>query len=899
MERGPAERAAFLAQTCDGDEEIRWEVESLLAAHEGDSSFMNTPVGNLLAGDKPMLAAGQHFGPYEEISPLGEGGMGQVYLAVDTRLGRRVALKLLPSSYTGDADRVRRFGQEARAASALNHPNIVTIHEIGQADSLHFMATEFVDGETLREHMTNTRMTVGEVLDVATQIASALQAAHEAGIVHRDVKPENIMLRRDGFVKVLDFGLAKLIEGKEKQETGKAGEENPTIAISRRHHASPSVTLPGVVMGTVGYMSPEQARGTDVDTRTDVWSLGVVLYEMVAGRTPFEGETPSHVIVSILESEPPPLSLSVGVPAELERIISKALRKERAKRYETASDMALDLKNLKEELTVEFRLKQFRRSDAHDGETATNSDGPVALNTAHSSGGVTDVAIARLTSSAKYLISEVKRHKGGALFTSVTAFLLIASFLYFSNSTKRGGEAIDSVAVLPFVNARGDPETESLANGISDSIINNLSRLPNLKVISLSAALRYKGQQMDPQAVQAVGREFNVKAVLIGRLTLRGDDLVISTELVDVRDNRRLWGEQYSTKLSGILVVQREIAQQISSGLRLRLPGEEKKQIAKQHTENPDAYRAYLWGRSLHQKRTRQMTEKSIEYFEQAIKLDPDYALAYATLADAHISLAKSGVLLPDEALLKAKEAVTKALEIDDTLAEAHAALGSIRFLEWDWSGAERAFHRASELNPNYERNHSDYEHFLRAMKRYDEAVAESKRVLELEPVSAFHHRSVAMALYYARRYDEAIEQSHKALELDPNMPTAYRWLAKSYEQKKLYDLAVEAYLKTAEFTEYGPEAGEALREAYAASGWKSLWRKALALMKERTKIPGESSAEAYARLGENDQALASLEKAYEQRQFMIPTINRDPVWDGLRSDPRYIDIIRRMGLEP
>jgi serine/threonine protein kinase/dipeptidyl aminopeptidase/acylaminoacyl peptidase len=349
---------------------IRQEVESLLAAHDGDSTFMNTPVGNLLVADQPMLSAGQHFGPYEEISLLGEGGMGQVYLAVDTRLGRKVALKLLPSSYMGDAERVRRFRQEARAASALNHPNIVTIHEIGKTDSLHFIATEFVDGETLRQHVMKMRMTLGAVLDVAGQIASALEAAHEAGIVHRDVKPENIMLRRDGFVKVLDFGLAKLAP------------YHNSVADSQAPTDPRVMTNPGVVMGTVGYMSPEQARGAEVDARTDLWSLGVVLYEMVAGRPPFQGETPSHVIVSILESEPPPLSLGVEVPRELERIITKALQKDRGDRYQTAGEMALDLKSLKEELTVESRLKQFRRSDTDGRETAGRHGGYVGPNTA-------------------------------------------------------------------------------------------------------------------------------------------------------------------------------------------------------------------------------------------------------------------------------------------------------------------------------------------------------------------------------------------------------------------------------------------------------------------------------------------------------------------------------------
>ncbi|MBA2528033.1 MAG: protein kinase, partial [Pyrinomonadaceae bacterium] len=520
---------------------------------------MNKPVGNLLVSDEPMLAAGQRLGQYEAISPLGEGGMGQVYLAVDTRLGRKVALKLLPSSFTGDADRVRRFGQEARAASALNHPNIVTIHEIGQTDSLHFITTEFVDGETLREHMANRRMTVGEALDVAVQVASALSAAHEAGIVHRDIKPENVMLRRDRIVKVLDFGLAKLL---------------PQQALTRDPRAPTKSTVktnPGVVMGTVGYMSPEQARGLGVDARTNIFSLGVVLFEMVSGRAPFGGETPSHVIVSILESEPP-LPGEAEVPTELERIISKALSKDKEERYQTASDLGLDLKNLREELTVESRQKRFHRSEADGGEGAIREEG--GLNTARASATSTaGITMAHLISSAQYVANGIERHRAGTVFASVAAFLLLASTVFFSDSPKRGSEAIDSVAVLSFVGEGSDPDAEYLADGISDGVISSLSRLPDLRVISLSTALRYKGRQVDPQQV---GRELNVRAVLVGRMARRGDLLAISAELVDARDNRRLWGGQYNRKPSELLPLQDEIAREIAGQLTQRLGGTEK-----------------------------------------------------------------------------------------------------------------------------------------------------------------------------------------------------------------------------------------------------------------------------------------------------------------------------------
>ena len=726
------------------------------------------------------------------------------------------------------------------------------------------------------------------MLDIAAQVASALQAAHEAGIVHRDVKPENVMLRRDGIVKVLDFGLAKLTP---QQAVATVVVEGPTKSFVK--------TNPGVVMGTVHYMSPEQARGQEVDARTDIWSLGVVLYEMAKGRPPFAGETPSHVIVSILESAPPLLARDAEVPAELERIISKALRKAEADRYQTAGDLALDLKSLKEELTVESRLKQIRRLDAHGGKTRAESESQGAPNTRHASVMSTaNVAIAHLTSSAEYLVNGIKRHKGSTVFASVAVFFLIASLMYFFNAANRDGEAIDSVAVLPFVNVSGDPNTEYLSYGISDSVITSLSRLPGLRVISLNSVLRYKGNQIDPQAV---GRELNVRAVLMGRMTQRGDGLAISTEFVDVRDNRRLWGGQYSRKLSDILVLQDEIAGEIAEKLRRRMGSADEQRLTRHNTENTDAYRAYLKGRYLLDKRTGPTSEKSIEYLEQAVKLDPNYALAYAALSYAYWASTTLSGRTDKESLPRARAAAEKALALDDTLSEAHSALGHIRHIERDWAGAERAFKRALEIDPNSGVAHAYYAYYLRTMRRFDEAVNESKRAVELEPTSVLYNRDVAMMLYYQRRYDEAIEQSEKTLELDPNMPSAYRWLAKSYEQKGLHEQAVAAWLKTSEFTIYGPEAGAALRETYAASGWKGFWRKSLDLKKERAKhtpVPPSLFAAIYARLGEKDQAFAWLEKAYYV-QDSLNTLNADPLWDDLRSDPRFSDLLRRMNLEP
>ncbi|MDQ3255317.1 MAG: protein kinase [Acidobacteriota bacterium] len=881
LEREPAERLGFLVRECADDATLRREVETLLASYVQAGDFIEAPASDvaaaLLEEDRPGLVVGPMVGPFKVDEMLAAGGMGEVYLAEDTRLGRKVALKLLPPQFTADPDPVRRFEQEARAASALNHPNIVTIHEIGQADSLHYIATEFVEGETLREHMRNTRMTVGQVLDVTVQVASALSAAHEAGIIHRDIKPENIMLRRDRIVKVLDFGLAKLL---------------PQQALTRDPRAPTKSTVktnPGVVMGTVGYMSPEQARGLGVDARTDIFSLGVVLFEMVSGRAPFGGETPSHVIVSILESEPPPLPGEAEVPTELERIISKALRKDKEERYQTASDLGLDLKNLREELTVESRQKRFHRSEADGGEGAIREEG--GLNTARASATSTaGITMAHLISSAQYVANGIERHRAGTVFASVAAFLLLASTVFFSDSPKRGSEAIDSVAVLSFVGEGSDPDAEYLADGISDGVISSLSRLPDLRVISLSTALRYKGRQVDPQQV---GRELNVRAVLMGRLARRGDLLAISAELVDARDNRRLWGGQYNRKPSELLPLQDEIAREIAGQLTQRLGGTEKQRLSKHHTGSAEAYDAYLRGRFLLEKRTRPAINKSIEYLERATELDPEYALAYATLSYAYwshpIPVAEA---TREESLHKAKAAATKALEIDGTLAEAHTALGHVKQSEGDFAGAESSFKRGIELNPNSGFVHSNYSLYLRDMGRIDEAVAESKRAVELEPASVLYNRNLARSLYFARRYDEAIGRCQKTLELDPNMSSAYRWLAKSYEQKKLYAQAAEAFLKTGEF---GPEVEAEFREAYAKAGWKGFWQKSLDLKKARAKqreISLDALAETYVRLGEKDQAFAVLERGNKP-------LNADPFWDALRSDPRYADLVRRMGLEP
>ena len=896
LEMGPEARAAFLDEACGADDELRREAESLLRAHDRVGDYFAAPAldvaARLLAARQNLSLAGQDLSHYRVLSLIGAGGMGEVYLAEDTRLGRKVALKLLPREFTGDPERVRRFELEARSASSLNHPNIMTIFEVGQVDGRHFIATEYIDGQTLRERLSASPLEVSEALDVAAQIASALEAAHAAGIVHRDIKPENVIVRRDGLVKVLDFGLAKLTESRSH-----GTDSDAAIEVSEESTA-------GLVLGTVSYMSPEQARGLKVDARSDNFSLGVVLYEMLAGRSAFEGETPSDVMAAILQSEPLPLvQFAQNVPAELERIVSKALRKDRDERYQTASELSGDLKSLKQELEVEARLMRSLLLDTDSGRVTTKSDDQAAVETVYQSNATTgDVSSANTRSSAEYLVSQIKRRKRAALLAAAGVLVAVASVASFF-SPASGGDAIDSVAVLPFVNVNGDPNTESLSDGISDSIINSLSRLPNLNVKSLNAVLRYKGQQIDPLAV---GRDLNVKAVLMGRLTKQGDDLAISTELVDVRDNRRLWGEQYSRKLSDIIVVQGEISRQISDGLRLRLTGEERKLLAKQYTENPEANSLYNVGNYYFRQHTKEAYEGSTESFKQAIKIDPNYALAYARLARTYLFMISRGFLPPKEYEQNAEWAALKAVQLDDTLAEAHAALGGHKFINFDWVGVEKEIKRALELDPNSSQANSAYSDYLRAVGRADEALPYEIRSRELD--SSPDRGEAAFGHFLARDYDKAIELYRKNLDEKPDNSHAQVLLGEAYVAKGMpaegvaemeKGVRLDASLaKTPERWDRYP----LLAYGYAAAGRRD---EALKILDEQQKLGKQryvspyNFAIIYTGLGDKDRAFEWLTKCVDQRILIIQHLKSRPLFDPLRSDPRYVEVLRKMNLTP
>lgn len=823
-----------------------------------------------------MISPGQQIGRYKIRSVIGKGGMGEVFLATDTQLERSVALKVLPAEYCSDAERVDRFRQEAKSASFLNHPNIITIHEIGETGDQLFIATEYVDGETLREKIEKNELSVYECVRIAEQIAAALSAAHQAHIIHRDIKPENIMVRYDGYVKILDFGLAKLVE----RTSEKYDSEAETIAQVN--------TKAGMVLGTVPYMSPEQARGVGINQKTDVWSLGVCLYEMLSGRQPFTGETTSDISASILTKEPEPFNKNL--PAELQRIVRKTLQKEADKRYQNAKDLLADLENVKEELKFQSKLER------------TNPPNPKTqiLNAA-----TTDIF--HTTSSAEYLVSEIKQHKIGLgvslIFLLLTSFGLSYWFLTSRNSSLKG--QIESIAVMPFVNESGNAETEYLSDGITESLINSLSQLPKLAVKARSSVFRYKGKTADPQQI---GNELSVQAILNGRIIQRGEIITFSLELVDVVNGNQIWGEQYTRKLTDLATLQSEIARDVSNKLQAKLSSADEKRAAKSYTENNEAYQLYLKGRYHWNKRTSTDLLKSAEYFQQAIEKDPNYALAYAALAEAYILIPNYTNELPGNAYPKAREAAIKALQMDETLAEGHNALATIKHsYDWDFVGAEKEFKRAIELNPNYATAHHWYGEFLLDMGRIEEGTAEIRRAQELDPLSLIINSMVGITYMIKGQDDLAIEQYKKTLEMNSNFPRAHTFLAKSYENKKLFEEAINEQQIYSLLVQMPPAVVEKeiseWRESFRINGEKGYWRKYIEILEKRRAEPSNSSipltiiATLYIQIGEKEKAFSLLEEAYQKREVELLQIKKDPAWKSMLTDPRFIELQKRIGI--
>ncbi len=830
------------------------------------------------------LSPGARLNRYEIRAQLGAGGMGEVYLAWDSQLRRPVALKILPAEFSQSTGRLHRFTQEAYAVAALNHPNITHIYEIGETGGHHFIAMECITGETLRQRINRARMKIDEALDIALELASALAAAHAAGIVHRDLKPENVMLRRDGYVKVLDFGLAKLTE----HHAVTVDTEAPTEPLFQ--------TEQGVVMGTVAYMSPEQARGLVVDARTDIWSLGVVLYEMVAGRLPFDGATKSDLLVSILsDKEPPPLSLSTPeVPPELERMVAKALTKDRGERYQDIREMLLDLKELKRALEFEAELERSVQphGSASANPQASEAEAETVLDEPASTAQVSRAA----ATSVLHLVSSIKRHKRGVALTLAAVTLLTVASITYRYYFARG---IDSVAVLPFANTSNDPNMEYLSDGISEALINSLTELPQLRVVARSTAFHYKGKEVDPQTV---GRELNVRAVLMGRVRQVGESLNVQVDLVDAQTGAQLWGEEYERKVSDVLAVKQTIAREVTQKLRLRLSGEEQQRLVKRDTTNGEAYQFYLRGRYFWNKRTPDGLRKAIEEFQQAIERDPTYALGYVGLADCYVLLQEYASLPTSESLPKARAAADRALQLDDSLSEAHASSAHIYLQQWRWAEVEQEYRRAINLNPNYPTAHQWFAAYFRIKRQFDDDLREMKRAQELDPLSPIIGANVAWVYILKNDLTSAVEQCKKVIELDPSFPPVHDCLGWAYLKQRRYEEAAVEFQKAVELSGRSSLFLRDLGYCYAVTGRRA---EALRIVKEleeryaRNEAIGQHLAGVYAGLGEREQVFAWLEKDFQQRSGQLGFVTFWFSFDDFRSDPRYADLVRRMGLTP
>ena len=771
--------------------------------------------------------------------------MGEVYLALDTKLDRKVAIKIIRADALTNEHLTKRLIREAQSAAKLDHPNICAIYDVNEADSFTFIVMQYIEGETLAERMEREPLSLSSALTIVEQAAEGLAEAHARGIIHRDIKPQNMMLAHRGQLKILDFGLAKQMVTSESVDN-----EAPTEML---------LSKPGHVVGTMPYMSPEQVQGELLTPSSDIFSLGIVLYEMLAGKHPFRDKSAAVTMSRILLADPTPTEqFKTHVSPELETLLSKMLRKDKATRYQSAQDFLTDLRQLTSRpVTNNVPAKTPRRNILSKSTVTT-------------------------------------------LAFVAAALALIVAVIALSNrfSTPRS----ESLAILPFTYTSSDAQLmanadrEYISDGMTESIINNLSQLTNLKVIARSSVFRYKGKDLD---VQAIGRELNVSSVLIGRVNQEGDELRIGVELMDVQGNRSIWGDTFQRKTGDILAVQKEIAKNISEKLRLKLSGADQTQLTKTYTENGEAYQAYLKGRYYWNKRTDEGFKKAIGFFQQATDIDPTYALAYTGMADCYTLRSDYGFLASQEGYALAKGAVTLALKYDDSLAEAHTSLASIKAVtDWDWQGAENEYRRAIELNPNYATAHHWYGAQLILQGRMDQALQELRTAQQLDPLSLGINKDLAVALIYAHDYDRALQQCQKTLEIEPTFSVMSTYMAQIYQLQQKYAEAA-AELERAHVA--APQDGEVtygLSQAYVLTGKKT---EALKILSELNQ-PGSPSlpkeaAYLYSLLGEKDRAIAILEKAAENHIMSVAELNMDPRLAELRKDPRATEILKKIRL--
>jgi serine/threonine-protein kinase len=778
---------------------------------------------------------GKTISHYRIVEKVGAGGMGVVYKAEDTKLHRTVALKFLPPGLTEDINAKARFVHEAQAASSLQHANICTIHDIDQTpDGQMFISMEYCEGETLKNRLAWGALEIPDAVDVTIQIAQGLAGAHSRSIVHRDIKPGNIIITTDGVVKIVDFGLAKL--------SGRT-----------------TLTRPGTTPGTVAYMSPEQAKGGTVDHRTDIWSVGVTLYEMITGELPFRAEYDHAVLYQIMNEDPRPVAtLRAGVPNELERIVAKSLRKNPDERYPRIDELVVELKALKSQIETGRRA---------------------ALPSSASPGGP-------------------RRRRRVPLYLGLGlagAALSVAVFYY----SQQPGKPIDSIAILPFKNELANPDVDYLSDGMTESIIKSLSGIPNLKkIIAYSSVLQYKQKEIDPRAV---GKELGVGALLIGRVSQRGDELTISVELVNAEENTRLWGNQYTESFAKIFDIRDEISRAIADNLRLHLTQNDLDRLTRRQTANTIAYQDYLKGLYFVNRRSQADLKKSFDYFQEAIAQDPQFALPYTGLGDYYMTMGMYNLIPKDTAYAIAKNYLEKAVEIDPTESGAYALLADFKeYSDWDWAGGQEMLQRALELNPFDAYAHHRHSHMLTAVKRFDEATAEMKRALELEPLAVPTNSCFGQNLYLARRYDDAIQQLQKTIELDSTHYDPHGWLGMAYFQKGMHEEAIRQMEKAFGFEVNRARMTGALAYAYGMMGRRqeSAWKLGELLNQKGAEyFDPYFVAWGYAGLGERDSVFVWLDKAYDERStFLREMVTVDPWFDSLRADERFVALVKKVG---